>query len=180
MFRYSPLFYLLERSLIKLDIEILNFIQENFRNDTLTIFFRFITFLGNAGWFWIAFSLVLLLFKKTKTTGKETLLSLGTGFVITNLFLKNAVRRVRPYDAYSFIEPLIEHPSDFSFPSGHTCASFAAAFVLYRAFPKKYSWIFLLLAVLIAYSRLYLGVHYPSDVLGGFIIGTFSAFLNTL
>ena len=161
-----------------MDIEILSFIQENLRSDSLTVFFKFITFLGNAGWFWIVLALILLLIKKTRTIGKETLLSLGSGFVITNIFLKNTVRRIRPYDAYSFIEPLIEHPSDFSFPSGHTCASFAAAFVLYRAFPKKYSWIFLLLAVLIAYSRLYLGVHYPSDVLAGFAVGAFSAFIS--
>ncbi|MDO4438268.1 MAG: phosphatase PAP2 family protein [Eubacteriales bacterium] len=163
-----------------MDIGILRFIQENFRNEYLTAFFKFITSLGNAGWFWIALALVLLIFKKTRRTGTGTLLSLGTGFIITNLFLKNIVRRTRPYDAYSFIVPLIEHPSDFSFPSGHTCASFAAAFVLYRAFPKKYSWLFLLLAVLIAFSRLYLGVHYPSDVLAGFVIGAFSACLSDL
>ena len=73
--------------------------------------------------------------------------------------------------------PLIRKPTDYSFPSGHTCASFACTLVLYRILPKKYGVPAVLLAALIAFSRLYVGVHYPTDVLGGLAVGIFSSCL---
>ena len=104
-------------------------------------------------------------------------MSMGIGALLTNVFLKNAVSRIRPYDAVEAIVPLVEKLSDYSFPSGHTCASFASAFVYYRLLPRKYGVMTMVLAVLIAFSRLYLGVHYPTDVLGGFLIGVLSSIL---
>ena len=102
---------------------------------------------------------------------------MGIGALITNVFLKNAVARIRPYDAVETIVPLVGKLSDYSFPSGHTCASFASAFVYYRLLPRKYGILTMILAVLISFSRLYLGVHYPTDVLGGFFIGLLSSIL---
>ena len=78
--------------------------------------------------------------------------------------------RTRPYETVAAIIPLIPRPVDSSFPSGHTCASFAAAFIYFRMLPRSYGISALILAALIAFSRLYLGVHYPTDVLVGFLV----------
>lgn len=85
---------------------------------------------------------------------------------------KNAVARPRPFDTYTQIIPLITRPKDYSFPSGHTCASFAVALVCLRMLPGKWGILPVVLAGMIAFSRLYLGVHYPGDVLAGFLDGT--------
>ena len=89
-----------------------------------------ITFLGNGGWFWIATSVLLLLPRQTRMTGVLSLLSLGLGAIITNLWLKPMVARPRPYETWTDMVLLISRPSDFSFPSGHTCAAFACALIL--------------------------------------------------
>ena len=160
-----------------IDTGILLFIQEHMRNEAFHGFWRAITFLGSAGWFWLALAVILLIPKKTRKAGFTALLSMGIGALISNVFLKNAVARIRPYDAVETIVPLVGKLSDYSFPSGHTCASFASAFVYYRLLPRKYGILTMILAVLISFSRLYLGVHYPTDVLGGFFIGLLSSIL---
>lgn len=90
--------------------------------------------------------------------------------LIGNLFLKPVVARVRPFDINTAIDILIKKPLDFSFPSGHTMSSFAAATVLIYM-DKKIGAISLILATIIGFSRLYLYVHYPSDVVIGLLIG---------
>lgn len=152
------------------DTEILLWIQENLRSDVFTPFWKMLTFLGNVGWFWIVLGMVLVCFKQTRIVGISVLLSLMFSFAVTNVVLKNLVARTRPFDAVSTIIPLITRPKDYSFPSGHTSAAFAAAFICYMMLPRRYGGAALLLAVLVACSRLYLGVHYPSDVLGGIVI----------
>ena len=92
----------------------------------------------------------------------------------TNVLLKNLVHRIRPYVALENLSILVSEPSDWSFPSGHATASFAAAWALFRLAPKKVGVPALLLAILIALSRLYEGVHYPTDVLAGAAIGILS------
>ena len=164
-------------TLQQLDMNILLWIQEHLRIDALTPFWKVITFLGNAGWFWIVLAVALLVPKKTRRTGIAALLSLAVGFLITNVLLKNIVARPRPFDAYTEIIPLITRPTDFSFPSGHTCASFACALVFFRMLPKKYGVPAVILAGMVAFSRLYLGVHYPGDVLGGFLVAVFASTL---
>lgn len=151
------------------DVWILLLIQEYLRADWMTGFWKAVTFLGNAGWFWIVTAVVFALIPKTRRAGLTAGFSLAVGALITNVFLKNAVARIRPYDLYPVIELLVEKQTDFSFPSGHTCASFAAALVYLRMFPERKGWGFVILAVLIGFSRLYVGVHYPTDVLGGFL-----------
>lgn len=158
-----------------MDISILLWIQENLRSDMWTPFWKAITFLGNGGWFWIATSVLLLLPRQTRMTGVLSLLSLGLGAIITNLWLKPMVARPRPYETWTDMVLLISRPSDFSFPSGHTCAAFACALILLWMLPRGQGIPFVILAALIGFSRLYLGVHYPSDVLGGFLVGTFSS-----
>lgn len=158
-----------------LDISILLWIQENLRSDVWTPFWKAITFLGNGGWFWIATSVLMLLPRQTRMAGVLSLLSLSLGALITNLWLKPLVARPRPYETWVDMILLISKPSDFSFPSGHTCAAFACALIFLWMLPQGQGIPFVILAALIAFSRLYLGVHYPSDVLGGFLVGTFSS-----
>ena len=98
-------------------------------------------------------------------------LALLGSLIINNLILKNLIARIRPYEIINGLVPLIEKPTDYSFPSGHTGSSFAAACILYRKLPKRFGIPALILAILIGFSRLYLGVHYPSDVLCGIISG---------
>lgn len=160
-----------------IDAQILLFIQQYIRSDLFTGFWKGVTFLGDGGWFWIVLGVVLLFSKKTRRAGFTALLALAIGALVTNLGLKNLVARIRPYDAVEGLVPLVTRLKDYSFPSGHTCASFACAVVYYKAFPGKWGKAAAILAVLIALSRLYVGVHYPTDVLAGGIVGTFSAFV---
>ena len=163
-------------ALLALDGGILLWIQEFIRQDWMTPFWKFVTFLGDKGWFWIALSIALLIPKKTRYIGIAALLSLGIGALITNVTLKPLVARTRPYEVVEGLVRLIEKQSDRSFPSGHTCSSFAAAFVYYRYMPKKYGVPLVVLAAMVAFSRLYLGVHYPTDIIGGVIAGGIACF----
>lgn len=176
----------------QMDVSVLLWIQENLRFDFLTPFWKAVTFLGDSGWFWIALGIGLLLFKRTRKVGMTVLTALIIGALITNVTLKNLVARTRPYVYTTAIQSLLPPQSDFSFPSGHTCASFAAAWVCWKLLPTlsygekggcsgKIGKVFgagaLVLAGLIAFSRMYLGVHYPTDILGGLIVGLTAGWL---
>ena len=157
------------QSVQNLDGEILLQIQQHLRTDMLTPLMKIVTFLGNGGWFWILCAVVLFAIPKTRKTGYAAVLSLIFGVIVTNLLLKNIVARPRPFAEIEALIPLIAKPTDFSFPSGHTTASFAVALVMLRMLPKKIGIPAVVLAALVAFSRLYLGVHYPTDVLAGFV-----------
>ena len=133
--------------------------------------------LGNAGAIWIACAVVLILIPKTRKVGLVLAVSLALEALCCNLILKPLVARIRPFDMNTAAQLLISPPKDFSFPSGHTGAAFAAASALF--FSKNRLWIAsLILAILIAFSRLYLYVHYPTDVLGGVLLGILSGWLG--
>ena len=138
-------------------------------------FWKGITMLGDSGWFWIALSLLLMVPRQTRWIGITSLAAIVIGALITNVTLKNLVARTRPYEVVEGLVLLIEKQRDYSFPSGHTCASFAAAGVYWRMLPKKFGIPLVILAAMIAFSRLYVGVHYPTDVLAGLLIGLFAA-----
>ena len=163
------------QSIQQLDGEILLLIQRYLRTDMLTPFMKSVTFLGNGGWFWILCAVVLLAVPKT---GYAAALSLIFGAIVTNLLLKNIVARPRPFAEIEALIPMITKPKDFSFPSGHTTASFAVALVMLRMLPKKFGIPAVVLAALVAFSRLYLGVHYPTDVLTGFVIALVGSMLS--
>ena len=171
-----------------MDTSFLLFLQEHVRVEGMNGFWKAITSLGDRGWFWIGLTLVMIvigflfqnrsaIFYKIRQTGIAAAISMSIGAIITNLFLKNWVARPRPYDAVQEIVPLIGRQVDYSFPSGHTCAAFACALIIYRMLPKRYGIPAIVLAVLIAFSRMYLGVHYPTDILGGFLVALTSRYL---
>ena len=130
----------------------------------------FVTKLGNAGAIWILAAAILLLIPKTRKTGAVVVVALLIDAILCNGILKPFIARIRPCDINPEISLLIPKPDDFSFPSGHTAAAFTTAAALYFTREKNLWKPALVLAVLIAFSRLYLYVHYPTDVLGGIAV----------
>ena len=164
------------------DLPILDWIAANLWCPLLDAVMPVITVLGNAGIFWMVITATLLLFKKTRRVGLGMGIAMLMGLLLCNLTLKPLCQRPRPYD-YQFdvfnklIPLLIEQQHDFSFPSGHTIASFEAAGVI-ALNNKKWGIPALILASLIAFSRLYLYVHYPTDVLVSVSLGLALAFVG--
>ena len=114
------------------EIGALYLIQDFMRTPKLTDFLESMTDLGNAGFIWLALAIVLICTKKYRKVGYATFLSLAMNLILTNGILKHIFKRARPFDTYPDLQPLIHEPTDWSFPSGHSSASFAAAFVLYH------------------------------------------------
>ena len=160
-----------------MEISILNWIQ-SMRTPLGDAIIPLITKLGDAGIIWILLSIVLLIIPKTRKSGVILAVALCVDVVLCNGILKNLFKRIRPCDVNTAIQLLVVKPDDFSFPSGHTAASFAAVAALYFAGERKL-WIpALVLAVFIAFSRLYLYVHYPTDILGGIIVGIIAGYIS--
>lgn len=158
------------------ELQILDFIRENFQCSFLDWFFSTITRLADSGIFWILLAVVFLFFKKTRKTGLMMGVALLCGLVVGNLTMKPLIARIRPYDLNPSVTLLIDKLHDFSFPSGHTLSSFEGATVLMIR-DKRFGIPAIILASLIALSRLYLYVHYPTDVLVGAILGIAFGFL---
>lgn len=166
--------------LLQMEESILIWIQENLRSEVMTVIMRCITKLGNYSILWLALAVVFLMYKNTRQVGVTTLVAIGLNTVVTNLIIKNVVERTRPYEVIEGLNILIEKQSDFSFPSGHSSHAFAAGVVLFMMLPRKAGVPILVLSGLIAFSRLYLGVHYPSDVIAGCLIGAVIGILSVV
>ena len=164
-------------TLLNLDGGFLLFLQESVRNPILDCIMIFITSLGNGGMIWIAATILLLIPKKTRKAGVMSAVALLGSLIINNNIVKNIVQRPRPFVTFADLQIIIPTPSEFSFPSGHTSSSFAAAAVFYRHLPKKLGIPSVILAGLIGFSRLYVGVHYPTDVIAGVLMGILLSYL---
>lgn len=163
--------------LLEKDGQLLLWLKEAFSHPVLDEIMIFVSSLGNKGFFWIAIGVLFLLFgfrkKIWRSRGLLVLLSLAVNFLVCNMVLKPLVDRTRPYYVLDYT-PLIPPVGDPSFPSGHTSASFAAATAIY-CINKKWGIAAYLLAAVMGFSRLYLGVHFPTDVLFGAVVGMVAA-----
>lgn len=149
---------------------------QNLHNPILDKLMTAVSSLGDAGWIWIVLTLFFLCTKKYRSMGILMAVSLILDMIFTNMFLKPMIARQRPCWVNDTVELISRVPKDYSFPSGHTAASFAAATAMYIR-NKKIGTAALVLGSLIGFSRLYLYVHFPTDVLGGALLGAGCAWL---
>ena len=162
-----------------MELGILNWIQTHLRCGLLDALMPAVSRICDHGEIWILLAVVLLARKSTRKLGAAVAISLVLDLILCNLLLKPIVARPRPFTFRPELTLLVKAPRDFSFPSGHTAASFAAASAL--LFSKHKSWIpAMVLAAAIALSRLYLYVHYPSDVLAGVAVGFLCGFFGAI
>ena len=160
-----------------IELQFLNLIQE-IRTTFLDVFMSNVTKLGNVGCIWILLTIILLVIPKTRKSGVILAAALIVDLILCNVILKPLVARIRPFDVNTAIQLIIAKPQDYSFPSGLTAASVASVVALYLAGEKRLWKIALILACFIAFSRMYLYVHYPTDVLGGAVVGVISGYIG--
>lgn len=153
-----------------MEAEILKYISSIVSNPFFDAFFAFVSMLGNKGALWIILTIGMLFFKKTRKAGICCALSLIICLVAGNIILKPMFGRVRPYNFDTQIRIIIPPLLDGSFPSGHTMSAFAFATALRRYF-KNAGLFALIVSVFMGLSRIYLCVHYPSDVIAGALLG---------
>ncbi len=158
----------------KFDFEILFFIKDHIRNGFLDVIVPFYTNLGDDGIIWIVLGLILLIPKKTRKCGIMVLAALLVMLVVNNIILKNLIARPRPCATYPELVELVKIPHSYSFPSGHTVSAMAVAFTIFLQH-RKFGLVTLVFAFLMGLSRLYVGVHFPTDVFGGIIVGALIA-----
>lgn len=156
-------------ALTQIDFTILNFIKQNFSCAFFDFIMPKITMLADKGFLWILCGIILLFIKKYRKYGICMLVCLAIGATVTSAVIKPIVARPRPFIQTDNIKLLIDAPKDMSFPSGHTMASVISAIII-TAVSKKAGIIAWITAVLIIFSRLYLYVHFPSDIAASAVI----------
>lgn len=155
----------------KFDNYILSFVKNHVQNKYLDVLMPRITAMGDLGAIWIVIVIFLSLGNIHKKIWYIVMLTIIVSTIIGEGIIKNIVKRVRPCNKYNCSKLLIPRPLSYSFPSGHTFSSFAAAEMLSVYYPSN-KFVFMAIAILIALSRLYLYVHYPTDIIAGIILGT--------
>ena len=164
-------------TILQWDGGILLWIQETLRTDWLTPVMKAVTFLGDSGWFWIVLALALCCFRPTRRAGVAAAIALLLSLLVNNICLKPLIDRIRPYELVEGLICLVSPPGDASFPSGHAGASFAAGAAMVPYLRRRGGVCLLGLAGLNALSRLYVGVHFPTDVAAGVLIGLLLGFI---
>ena len=154
----------------QLDFAVLHWMRDTLSCGFLDFLMPKISFLGNAGWIWLLAGVILLLIPKYRRHGCFLLVGLAIGALLGNVVMKPLFARPRPCHTESFVPLLIPVPEDYSFPSGHTLSSVLSAVILTNA-DRRFGVLSSVLAALIAFSRLYLFVHFPSDVLASVLLG---------
>ncbi|MEG0770255.1 MAG: phosphatase PAP2 family protein [Clostridia bacterium] len=163
-----------------IDFQILEFLRLIPKSDIMNNIMVFFTTLGDTGLLWIIGCFILMCFKKYRKIGIFCLIAISINFVIVSGILKPLISRDRPFFYFPEMQLLINKPTDYSFPSGHASIAFAAFSYLFSTKLKRF-WIpALVVAIIISFSRLYLYVHFPSDVLVGALIGLLSGFISFL
>ena len=152
------------------DFAVVDWIQTHLRCGFLDFVMPKLTLFAEGGICLILIGVLLLFFRSRRVCGAALLTGLAGGFLVGNILLKNVIARPRPCWINTAVELLIDIPSDYSCPSGHTLHCFIAATVLLR-FDKRLGWPVLVLAILVAFSRMYLYVHFLTDILAGAALG---------
>lgn len=161
-----------------LELQILDWIQL-LRNPVLDQIMLFITKCSDGGMLWIGLAAIFCLKKNTRKTGIMLICALLLEILLCNGILKPMIGRIRPCGVVQHIQLLIDMPLDPSFPSGHTGASFASTAILFlRKDSLRYP--ALIIALLTAFSRMYLYVHYPTDILGGMVAGILCGMVSNM
>ena len=153
----------------QIDYNILEYIRQHISGPVMDRIMTIITHLGDYGLLWICLAFILMAVPRTRKSGFAVVAAMIAGLVICNLLMKNIIARPRPFEAYG-LPIIIDRPMGYSFPSGHSSNSFIAATVIAMKY-RKYAAAVYTTAALIALSRIYLCVHYPSDVIAGAVIG---------
>lgn len=153
-----------------IDFYILNLIQRKMRCRLLDCIMPKISMMGNFGIVWIMLAVFFLMSTKYEDTGEKMICGLFWGVILGNLVLKHIFSRPRPFQVDKTKQLIIKTPKDHSFPSGHTVSSVISTCILMNA-NNMIGAMALLLCCMIIFSRMYLFVHYPSDILGGIILG---------
>lgn len=160
-----------------MELKILDLIQK-LHDPVLDWFMCFITSFGNYGFFWLIVAIVLIIIQKTRRLGVIVLIGLLLNGILCDGILKNMFQRPRPCDVNTAVHMIVPRPYGWSFPSGHASASFTLATAIYCAGKKKAGTALFVFATLIAFSRMYLYVHYPTDVLCGTLLGIFCGYVG--
>ncbi|MCI6652859.1 MAG: phosphatase PAP2 family protein [Ruminococcus sp.] len=161
-----------------IDFSILYWIQDNLRNSFMDFVMPLFSNLQDGGLIWISIAVVMLFFKRTRYCGIAVLLAMGIDTLITEYGIKNIVCRVRPCNLVDDVNMLVEKPTSYSFPSNHSASAFAGAVAVMLTIKKK-AWTIpaFVFSGIISFSRMYVFVHFPSDVFAGILLGSTIAVL---
>lgn len=156
---------------------ILDFIHKKLSNPIMDVLMKFVSFLGSFGIIWIVLTIILFCTKNHRLLGRSMAVNLAVNLVACNFIIKPIVARLRPFEFNQSINLLVSAPIDSSFPSGHTLFAFAAATIIF-IYNKKVGLLMYLFACTMAFSRLYLYVHFPTDVAFGAFLGIILAIIS--
>ncbi|MGN1133585.1 MAG: phosphatase PAP2 family protein, partial [Oscillospiraceae bacterium] len=160
----------------EIDFSILEFLQ-SLHNDVLNSIMHFFTFLGDKGFIWIVMALFLLFIPQTRRMGAYLAVTLVVLTLVNEVGIKSIFQRSRPFIQQPLlIDTVIPHPGGYSFPSSHSASSFASATTIYK-FNKPIGIAAYIVAGFIALSRIYFGVHFPTDILAGAAVGIITALI---